>query len=503
MREMIIALLPILMPVFMGTILLFLKRLKERKVILIYTGTGLMLTGVLALNVILNATDRQVTLFWLTEQIPVMLKLDLLGRLFMLVVAVVWICAGFFSFSYMKHEKNERRYYGFYLITFGVLLGLGQSGNLVTMYAFYEFMTLAAFPLVIHNQSREAVMAGLKYLIYSFFGAYMALFGLFFLCGYADTIAFTPGGILSTEVLREHGQLLLIIAGLMILGFSVKAGMFPLHAWLPTAHPVAPAPASAVLSGIIVKGGVFAILRVVFYLFGADFLRGTWVQTVFLVLSLLTVLMGSMLAFGEDVLKKRLAYSTLSQLSYILFGIALLEPTAVSGSLVHLIGHALIKSTLFLCAGAVICRSGLTKVSELRGIGKRMPVTIWCFTIASLGLIGIPPTCGFISKWYLATGSLDSGIAVFRYAGPIILIISALLTAGYLLPVTIKGFFPGVTSKEVEGERKETTYDTWKMCEGDGLMLIPLVMMTAFSVLLGMFPNIMLHYIDGILGGIL
>lgn len=503
MREMIIALLPILMPVFMGTILLFLKRLKERKVILIYTGTGLMLTGVLALNVILNATDRQVTLFWLTEQIPVMLKLDLLGRLFMLVVAVVWICAGFFSFSYMKHEKNERRYYGFYLITFGVLLGLGQSGNLVTMYAFYEFMTLAAFPLVIHNQSREAVMAGLKYLIYSFFGAYMALFGLFFLCGYADTIAFTPGGILSTEVIREHGQLLLIIAGLMILGFSVKAGMFPLHAWLPTAHPVAPAPASAVLSGIIVKGGVFAILRVVFYLFGADFLRGTWVQTVFLVLSLLTVLMGSMLAFGEDVLKKRLAYSTVSQLSYILFGIALLEPTAVSGSLVHLIGHALIKSTLFLCAGAVFCRSGLTKVSELRGIGKRMPVTIWCFTIASLGLIGIPPTCGFISKWYLATGSLDSGIAVFRYAGPIILIISALLTAGYLLPVTIKGFFPGVTSKEVEGERKETTYDTWKMCEGDGLMLIPLVMLTAFSVLLGMFPNIMLHYIDGILGGIL
>lgn len=503
MREMIIALLPILMPVFMGTILLFLKRLKERKAILIYTGTGLMLTGVLALNVILNATDRQVTLFWLTEQIPVMLKLDLLGRLFMLVVAVVWTCAGFFSFSYMKHEKNERRYYGFFLITFGILMGLGQSGNLVTMYAFYEFMTLAAFPLVIHNQSREAVMAGLKYLIYSFFGAYMALFGLFFLCRYAGTITFTPGGILNAEVIKQHGQLLLIIAGLMILGFSVKAGMFPLHAWLPTAHPVAPAPASAALSGIIVKGGVFAILRVIFYLFGADFLRGTWVQTVFLVLSLLTVFMGSMLAFGEDVLKKRLAYSTVSQLSYILFGIALLEPTAVCGSLIHLIGHALIKSTLFLCAGAVICRSGLTKVSELRGIGKRMPVTIWCFTIASLGLIGIPPTCGFISKWYLATGSLDSGIAVFRYAGPIILIISALLTAGYLLPVTIKGFFPGVTSKEVEGERKETMDDTWKKCEGDRLMLIPLVLLTAFSVLLGMFPNIMLDYIGGMLSGIL
>ncbi len=498
MREMIIALLPILLPILMGTVLLFLKRLKERKVILIYTGTGLLLTGVLALNVILNAADRKVTLFWLTERIPVLFQLDALGRLFMATVVAVWIAAGFFAFSYMKHEKNERRYYGFYLIAFGVLMGLGQSGNLVTMYAFYEFMTLATFPLVIHNQSKEAVMAALKYLFYSFFGAYMALFGVFFLCRYTDTITFTPGGTLNRELAAGHGGLLLIIAGLMILGFSVKAGMFPFHAWLPTAHPVAPSPASAVLSGIIVKCGVFAILRVIFYLFGADFLRGTWVQSVFLVLSLLTVFMGSMLAFREDVLKKRLAYSTVSQLSYILFGIALLEPTALRGSLLHLIGHALIKSTLFLCAGAVICRSGLTRVSELRGIGKRMPVTIWCFTIVSLGLIGIPPTCGFISKWYLAAGALDSGIPVFQYAGPVILIISALLTAGYLLPVTIKGFFPGELRQDA-GENREI----WKKCEGDALMLIPLVILTALSVLLGMFPNLLLNYLDGILSGIL
>lgn len=505
MREMIIVLLPVLMPILMGTTLLFLKRLKERKVILSYTGTGLLLTGVLALNVIFNAPDHQVTLFRLTERIPILFKLDALGRLFVAVVAVVWICAGFFSFSYMKHEKNERRYYGFFLITFGVLIGLGQSGNLVTMYAFYEFMTLASFPLVIHNQSREAVMAGLKYLFYSFFGAYLALFGVFFLCRYTQTITFTPGGALNETLAAGHGQLLLMIAGLMILGFSVKAGMFPLHAWLPAAHPVAPSPASAVLSGIIVKGGVFAIFRVVFYVFGADFLRGTWVQTVFLVLSLLTVFMGSMLAYGEDVLKKRLAYSTVSQLSYILFGIALLEPTAVSGSLLHLIGHAMIKSTLFLCAGAIICRSGMTKVSQLRGIGRRMPVTIWCFTIASLGLIGIPPTCGFISKWYLAVGALDSGIPIFQYAGPVILIISALLTAGYLLPVTIKGFFPGAASGDEEKEGRETGNDAtvWKNCEGDGLMLIPLVILTALSVLLGMFPNVILNYIEGILGGIL
>lgn len=494
MREMLITLFPVLIPVLMGTVLLFLKRLKERKIILLYTGTGLLLTGVLALNVIFNSAGQQVTLFWLTKEIPVLFKLDALGKIFMSVVTVVWICAGFFSFSYMKHEKNERRFYGFYLITFGVLMGLAQSGNLVTMYAFYEFMTLASFPMVIHNQSKEAVMAGLKYLFYSFFGAYMALFGVFFLCGYAQTLTFMPGGILSEAMISEHGQILLIVAGLMILGFSVKAGMFPLHAWLPAAHPVAPSSASAVLSGVIVKGGVFAIFRVVFYVFGADFLRGTWVQKLFLVLSLLTVFMGSMLAFGEDVLKKRLAYSTVSQLSYILFGIALLDPTAVSGSRLHLIGHALIKSTLFLCAGAIICQSGMTKVSELRGIGRRMPVTIWCFTIASLGLIGIPPTCGFISKWYLAMGALESGIPIFQYAGPVILIISAILTAGYLLPVTIKGFFPGEPCQEAADGQK-----VWKKCEGDVLMLIPLVVLTALSVFLGMFPNTILGYVEKIL----
>ena len=191
MKEIIVALLPILTPVLMGTILLFMKQWKNRKTLLIYTGFGLLLTGALLINCLQNGT-KEIVLFWLLDWIPVLLKLDGLGRLFLAVVGIVWILAGFFSFSYMKHEEKEQRYYGFYLITFGVLAGLGQSGNLVTMYAFFEFMTLASFPLVIHNQSREAIMAGLKYLFYSFFGAYMALFGLFFLCKYTTTITFTP-----------------------------------------------------------------------------------------------------------------------------------------------------------------------------------------------------------------------------------------------------------------------------------------------------------------------
>lgn len=490
MNEMITLLLPIFLPIVAGTILLFAK-IKERNTILIYSGTTLVLTGIFVVFALM-VQEKEIVLFQLTQTIPVVLKLDLLGKLFLAVVSIVWILAGFFSFTYMKHEKEEKRYFGFFLITYGVLVGLGCSGNLVTLYAFYEFMTLASFALVIHNRSREAIMAGLKYLFYSFFGAYMALFGLFFLCQYTETITFTKGGTLNMELVAGHETLMLVVALLMILGFGVKAGMFPLHAWLPTAHPVAPAPASAALSGIIVKGGVLAILRVVYYLFGAEFLRGTWVQTIFMTLSLITVFMGSMLAFRENVLKKRLAYSTVSQLSYILFGIALLDPVSLTGSMLHIVAHAFIKCALFLCAGAIIFRTGITTVDGLTGIGKKMPITIWCFTIVSLGLIGIPPTGGFVSKWYLATGALHSGIGVFAYVGPVILLISALLTAGYLLPVTIKGFFPG----------DDFDYSSLKTCEGDGFMVIPLMILAALSVLVGLFPNALLNLITEIISGL-
>lgn len=492
MNESVSLLAVILFPVLAGTILLFLKKTDNRKKVLTYVGIAMGIAGLLVLNALFG-TEKEILLFSLTEDIPVVLKLDNLGKLFLAVMSLIWLLAGIFSFPYMKHEGKEGRYFGFYLITLGAMAGLGCAGNLVTMYAFFEFLTLASFPLVIHNQSRKAIMAGLKYLLYSLFGAYMALFGLFFLCRYTDTIAFVPGGTLNMELAKGNESVLLLAACLMIVGFSVKAGMFPLHAWLPTAHPVAPAPASALLSGVIVKAGVLAVIRVIFYEFGTDFVRGTWVQYVFMTLSLITVFMGSMLAFRENILKKRLAYSTVSQLSYILFGIALLNPDAFTGALLHVAGHALIKCALFLCAGAVIFRTGITTVDGLKGIGKKMPVTIWCFTIASLGLIGIPPTGGFISKWYLAVGALESGIEGFQYAGPVVLLVSALLTAGYLLPVTIKGFFPGA----------DFDYDNVKKCEAGAAMTIPLVILAALSVFIGMFPNPLIEFISAFAAGLM
>lgn len=332
-------------------------------------------------------------------------------------------------------------------------------------------------------------MAALKYLFYSMCGAYLGLFGIFFLYRYCDTLTFTAGGTLNSVLAADGSGILLLAVFGMLIGFGAKAGMFPLHAWLPAAHPVAPSPASAVLSGIIAKAGVLAIIRVVFYVVGADFLRGTWVQTAWMTLTLITVFMGSMLAFREKVFKKRLAYSTVSQVSYILFGLSVLSPTAMEGALLHVVFHAFIKCALFLTAGIFIFQCQKTRVEELYGIGKQMPKTLWYFTFASLALIGIPPASGFVSKWYLAQGALEANVGVFGWAGPAVLLVSALLTAGYLLPVTINGFFPG-------NKRDDTAALTNR--EPSCGMLIPLAILAVLAVLLGVFPNPLISYVSRI-----
>ena len=502
-------LLSIFVPSVSGLCLLILPEKNiVRARLLSAVGTAYLLTAALVTGALTRCYDVTYTFFLLTASLPVCFHIDETGVLFAALTLIVLLCAGFFSFAYMKHEKKEKRYYGFYLIVFGVLNALCFAGNLITFYLFFEMLTLTSMPLVLHGGSREAIMAGLKYLFYSLCGAYMALFGIYFIWKNSSTLAFTAGGVLHMttggNISSQNGLLaaasggnttiLLIAACVCLLGFGVKAGMFPMHAWLPAAHPVAPAPASAALSAVIVKAGILAIVRVVYYIFGPDFLRGTWVQTAWMTLTLLTVFMGSMLAYREPVLKKRLAYSTVSQLSYILFGLAVMNATAVTGGLLHVLAHGFIKAVLFLVAGAIICTTGRTRVEELRGIGKEMPLTMWCYTIASLGLIGIPPTGGFISKWYLAIGSLQSDTPsfadtgpVFRWLGPVVLLVSALLTAGYLLPLTIHGFLPG----------KDYDYAHLQKREPSPWMTVPIVILTVLSVLLGLFPNLLTDRIMG------
>lgn len=493
----IMILLPIVLPVIVGFVLLFLPErvFKSRQSLLNVTGVSFIVCALLALYVISGAAGDRLVLFDLVGSIPVYFAIDSLGRLFAGIVVLIFLMAGFFSFVYMAHEKNEKRYYSFYLITFGVLMGLDFSGNLVTMYLFYEFMTLASMPLVLHSGTREAVMAGLKYMFYSFCGAYMALFGIYFLNQYADTLDFVAGGSLNMEAVVQSGntQLMLIVAFLAIVGFGVKAGCFPLHAWLPTAHPVAPAPASAFLSGIIVKGGVLAIIRVIYYCIGADFIRGTWVQTVWIILAVITLLMGSSLAFKEKIMKKRFAYSTVSNLSYILLGLSMLNATAFVGSLLHVIFHAIIKSALFLFAGALIFSTDRTKVKDFVGLGKKMPVLFASYTIVSLGLIGIPPTSGVISKWYLAVGSLESGAGALSWIGPVALLVSALLTAGYLLPISIRGF--------LEAPADASSLEKYK--EPPLLMLAPIVILAVLTLLLGVYPTPLIDWVGTIASGLL
>ena len=475
----------IVVPILWGLMLLIKSEFKNRNTLLAITGIGLVTTAILACAMIVGE-ETELLLFSLGEKMHIFFRMDAVSRLFAAVVTVVWVLAGFYSFEYMKHEKEEKRYFGFYLMVFGVLLALCFAGNLITYYLFYEMMTLLSMPMVLHSKTKEALMGGLKYLFYSLFGAYMVLFGIYFLNKYAFTMDFMAGGTLNMSAVAGNETLLLAVAFAMIVGFGVKAGMFPLHAWLPTAHPVAPAPASAALSGIIVKMGVLGILRVVYYIFGTDFLRGTWVQTVWMSLALLTVFMGSMLAYREKLLKKRMAYSTVSQVSYILFGMSLLQPDGLTGSLLHVVFHAAIKSTLFLTAGAIIYKTGKTKVDELKGIGKEMPITIWCYTFASAALIGIPPASGFISKWYLAIGALESQIPVFSWLGPVILLISALLTAGYLLPITVNGFLPGA----------DFNYAGLKKKEPAAVMVIPIFILAVFAVVLGIVPGPLTDYIS-------
>ena len=484
MDQSVLILCAIFVPIVMGVYLLARPAYQSRVSMVATASVSFAITTVFSL-VILIEGDLMLHLVSIGENMNVYFHVDDMSRVFGTIVTIVMPLVGIYAFEYMGHYKDEKRFFGFFLMVYGVLLALTYAGNIVTFYLFYELMSLSSMPLVFHFRTKEANMAGLKYLFYSLTGAYFVLFGIYFLNQYTTTLDFTTGGTLDMAKVAGNEGLLLVAAMSMIIGFGVKAGMIPLHAWLPNAHPIAPAPASAALSSLIVKMGVFGVMRVVYYLFGENFLRGTWVQYLWLILTLITVFFGSMMAYREKLFKKRLAYSTVSQVSYILFGMALMNEVALTGAVLHILFHAIIKSALFMSAGAIIYKTGIERVDEMKGVGKRMPKVLWCYTICSLALIGIPPASGFISKWYLATGSLATEVPVISWLGPVVLLISALLTAGYLLPITIDGFFPGPDFDYKHLEKKDPTRQ----------MTVPIMILAALAVLFGLFPNAIIDYI--------
>ncbi|MBQ9347159.1 MAG: proton-conducting membrane transporter [Oscillibacter sp.] len=395
-----------------------------------------------ALGALCLVYGTPIALFPLTENLRLCFALDIVGRWFLGAALALYTAVTFYSFDYMEMEEREEQFYAFFFVSLGAMLSACMAGNLVSFYLCFELVTLTTVPLVLHERTKEAVAAALKYLFYSIGGAFLGLLAVIAVCVFAsDANAFVPGGFLDPVQAEEHSALLLGAMFCGLIGFGAKAGMYPLHGWLPTAHPAAPAPASALLSGIVAKAGILAVIRLVYFSVGPDFLRGTWVQTAWTSLALVTVFMGSMMAFREKVMKKRLAFSTISQISYIMAGLSLLDTRGLAGGLMHVMAHAASKGALFLCAGVFIYKLGKRNVADLKGIGKQMPVTMWCFLLASLSLVGIPPMGGFVSKWAIAGAALEDG-GRFALAVPAVLLLSALLTAGYLLPVVIDAFFP-------------------------------------------------------------
>ena len=506
-------LLSIIFPIIWGTALYIVYRKQEHCPAMPYI-LGILITDALA--VLSMFRGGRLELFSLSPRVTFAFAMDNIGRWFLAAVLLLYTLTLIYAFVYLKIEERVPSFLAFYFISLGALIGVCSSANLVTIYFAFELTTLTTVPLVLHERTKEAVAAGLKYLFYSIGGALLGLLGVFFIYSYAlPEVSFISGGVLDMNKVAGHEGALLIAFFLAILGYGTKAGMYPMHGWLPTAHPIAPAPASALLSGIIAKSGVLVILRFVFYSVGVDFLRGTWVQYAWICIALLTIFMGSMMAFKENILKKRLAYSTISQISYVMLGMALLTQEGLQGSLLQVMQHAAAKACLFLCAGAFIYLYKKRNVKDMVGIGKTSPLILWCFFFAGMSLVGIPPMGGFTSKWHLAQAALGSGLGFLSYLAPIILLISALLTAGYLFPVVIDGFFPGHDEDHHHGhggvlsaaDRKGEGTQHATASAGKGkktfekapvMMWLPLVGLCLISLVIGIFGNSLMSLFGGI-----
>ena len=488
-----VLLLPIVFPILAGAVLALLK-LQNSKVRAAYVITVAAINSLMVFALFaLIGSDEVFTIFKITTTMPIQIMLDGPGRVFAGLVAFLWPLACAYAVQYMKHEGKENTFFTFYLMTYGITVGIAFAANLVTMYFFYEFLTLVTLPIVMHGMKEKSIFAGRKYLLYSIGGAGFAFMGMIVLSVYSGVNKFRLGGFMPELTAREM-NIMLVMYLLMVFGFGVKAAIFPLHGWLPTAS-VAPTPVTALLHAVaVVNSGAFAILRVTYYVFGVDILSGRWVQHVVLVTAMITILYGSGMALKEQHFKRRLAYSTISILSYMVFGIAFMSPAGMVGAMSHMVFHGIIKITLFYVAGAVLFMTGKNYVNDLFGFGKKMPVMFACFTLSSAALVGVPLTAGFISKWNLISAAAKTADPVV-WAGVPVLLVSAVLTAMYLFAIVMKAYFPGPGFSE---ELVSTVKDP----EG-GYMKVPMVILCITIVVLGVCSTPFISYLERIASSIL
>ncbi len=360
---------PVLFPFLAGGGLLIFP-VQKRGPRNIYVSSAVLINALLALAVLIWPPSEAFDLIRFSGAMSISFMIDGASRIFGFIVTLLWPLTTLYSFEYMEREGGENKFFGFFIISFGVVLGIAFSQNFLTLYFFYELLTLATLPLVMHSMDDKARYAGKKYLIYSVSGAAFAFIAMIFLISYGTTLNFTFGGVLDPEKIAGKENLLRAVFVLGFFGFGVKAAVFPFHGWLPDAS-VAPTPVSALLHAVaVVKAGAFAVIRLSFYGFGCDFLKGSWAQTVMMLSSVITIIYGSAMALRTPHLKRRLAYSTVSNLSYILFSVSLLTNSGLAAGFVHMVYHAVIKITLFFCAGAVLSVTGKEYVYDLDGFGQ-------------------------------------------------------------------------------------------------------------------------------------
>lgn len=415
----------------------------------------------------------------LAPGIPLGLKADPLGVFFALIASGLWILTSFYSIGYMRGagEKKQTRYYAYFAICLSSTLGVAFASNLITFIFFYEILTLATYPLVIHNEKKEAIDAGRKYLAYTLTAGLLLVAAAALVYYYTGSLDFTPGGLFTDTDLPHTTMLVIFI--LFLGGVGVKAGIMPLHSWLPAAM-AAPTPVSSLLHAVaVVKSGVFAVIRVVGFVIGTGVMAEYNLNDILIVLSGLTIIIASLIAFAQDNLKRRLAYSTVGHLSYIVLAVALLTPTGMTGGIMHIAAHATMKITLFFSAGAIYVNLHRTEISNLNGIAKVMPWTMAAFAIGSIGLAGTPPINGFLSKWNIIMGSFEGDMIV----PALILIFSGVLNAGYFFPILYRAYFK-------EGEGLEN------YGEASSFMVVPIVITASLSVLFGLFPNLFFNFFD-------
>lgn len=485
-------LFPILFPLLCGALIGAISFTQEKPRD-IYVTLVTVINSAFILYLVFSRSTLAFRAIQITPQAAIAFRIDGLSMVYAGLLALLWPLASIYGFEYMRREKKQNAFFAFYTMSYGVAAGVAFSANLITMYLCYELLTLITLPIIMHEMDVKALDAGRKYLMYSVCGAAFAFMGIMILMNAAGTTDFVYGGVLQGVNTAGRENLLRAAYVVTFFGFGVKAAVWPFHGWLPTAG-VAPTPVTALLHAVaVVKAGVFAIMRVTYYGFGPDILMGSWAQYVVFSFACWTVVFGSIMAVREQHLKRRLAYSTISNLSYILIGVTLMTPEGLTGGLAHMLFHGVMKIVLFFGAGAVICHAGKEYIFQMRGYAKKMPVTFGCFIVSSAALMGLPGLCGFVSKWYLAKAAVDSSLSIAPL-GVIALIISAILTAVYQFTVIVPAYVPGKNFNEASLENVH---------EAGKCMTVPMVVLCCLMVLSGLFSGPLVSFFTQVGSGLI